>query len=184
MDRGLIRNMICSCYQSRGFEEFRPRTEVLRRGFQIVGDPTVLRRPWPLLIPLILLTGCNVNALSDAANSTRDSAENFVWRSQQHSRDREKILANKAHQIEQEEAHTLAIQTGEKPRYELRKEGATWTVFDTESNQPARIGPHVESKLDDAQAYAVFQDLQGQEELDNAKMMGQSGRQFRTPGSR
>jgi hypothetical protein len=124
-----------------------------------------------------------MTSVSQAANSTRDAAEHFVYRSQERSRAREKILASSAQRIEQQDAHALAIETGDKPRYEMRKEGGSWTVYDTNSNLPARVGPHVESKLDEEQAWAVFQDLQGQEELDNWKM-GQRGRSFRTPASR
>jgi hypothetical protein len=130
----------------------------------------VNRLNWLALLSLATLAACDTSKLTRAAEGTRDAAEHLVENAQTASSAREANVMEQARTIEQQEAHLLAMENGGRPRYEIRKEGNSWTVYDTENNRPAHVGVHAQTGLDHDHAVEVFQDLQNEEELENARM--------------
>jgi hypothetical protein len=56
-----------------------------------------------------------------------------------------------------------AEENGGRPRYEIRKDGDSWTVYDTANNRPARVGPTLQTGLSHEKAQAAFDSLLSEE---------------------
>lgn len=114
------------------------------------------------LLPLaIALTGCgaSVDQLSQAADSARSATERMAVASANASNAREdKILAD-AQDMAARQATLAGLDTGERPRYEIRKDQDGWTIYDTANNRPARLGPKAQANLSREDAERSFAEL-------------------------
>jgi hypothetical protein len=112
------------------------------------------------------LAGCGagVEQVKHAADSARGAAERLAANSEDASNAREAQIVADAEGIEERAAAEARLENGGRPRYEIRKDGDTWTVYDTENNRPARVGPKLQSGLSHDNAEATFEDLQREEE--------------------
>lgn len=121
--------------------------------------------PWIAASLCLALAGCgaSMDQLSKAADSTRSAAERIAEASSEASNAREdKILAD-ARDIEATQAALAGMDTGERPRYEIRKDQDSWMVYDTANNRPARIGTKSEAGISHDDAQAAFDSLMAEE---------------------
>lgn len=105
-----------------------------------------------------------VSQLGQAADSARRATERMADNGEAASAAREARVLADAQGIEDRAAARAAEDNGGRPRYEIRKDGDSWTVYDTANNRAARVGPKLQAGLSHEKALAVFNDLQSEEE--------------------
>lgn len=113
----------------------------------------------------LLLGACNadVKAISRAVESARGATERMASASNQASDAREQAIITTAQEYEAKQ-EALANLDAERPRYEIRKDGDGWMVYDTANNRPARLGPKLQSGLSREEVESSFASLQSQEQ--------------------
>jgi hypothetical protein len=115
-----------------------------------------------VLVPIVVLSACDssVGQLSKAADSARSATERMADNGDAASAAREAQVFADAQSIEDKAADRAAAEeNGGRPRYEIRKEGDSWTVYDTANHRPVRVGPKLQTGLSHDKAQAVFDDL-------------------------
>lgn len=124
-----------------------------------------------VLFSLLALGACDggVGQISKAADSARSATERMAASGEARSNAREAhILADAQDMQQQQAAARVAEENGGRPRYEIRKEGDNWTVYDTVNHRAARVGPKLQSGMSHEKAEAAFADLQAEEEQNAA----------------
>jgi hypothetical protein len=125
-----------------------------------------MRRLPLILLPFVLtLTSCgaSVDQLSQAADSARSATERMAADSTDASNARENKILDDARDIAASQAALARLDAGERPRYEIRKDQNSWTVYDTANNRPARMGPKAMAGLTHQEAESAFTSLLDEE---------------------
>lgn len=120
-----------------------------------------------VLLFLLALGGCDasVSQISKAADSARSATERMAASGEARSDAKEARVLADAQDIQQQQAAArVAEENGGRPRYEIRKDGDSWTVYDTVNHRAARVGPKLQSGMSHEKAEAAFADLQSEEE--------------------
>jgi hypothetical protein len=125
-----------------------------------------MKRVYLAILPLAAaLSACDasVDKLSRAADSARTATEHMANLSIDASNQKEnKILAD-ARDLAATQAAQAGLDTGERPRYELRKDPDGWTVYDTANNTAARVGPKPQAGMSREEAERAFASLNADE---------------------
>ncbi|WP_309605730.1 hypothetical protein [Phenylobacterium sp.] len=123
-----------------------------------------------VLLSMLALGACGagVDRLSKAADSARSATERMAASGEAASDAREARVLADAQDIQERAAARVAEENGGRPRYEIRKEGDSWTVYDTINHRAARVGPKLQSGMSHEKAEAAFNDLQNEEEQNAA----------------
>jgi hypothetical protein len=124
-----------------------------------------------LLPPLLLCAACGdvTQDLGRRADSTRRAAEHVAASSQAASRAREDQIFEQARLMQEQASASTRAALGieQAQRYEMRKEGAGWVVYDAATGRPARIAGKPQSGLTESRAYDAYQQLRGAESGDD-----------------
>jgi primase-polymerase (primpol)-like protein len=118
------------------------------------------------VLPLaVAVVGCgaSVDQFSRAADSARTATEQMAVASNNASNARENKILQDARDLAATQAAQAGLDTGERPRYEIRKDQDGWTVYDTANNSPARVGPKPQAGLSRADAERAFASLNADE---------------------
>lgn len=112
----------------------------------------------------LLLTGCGpgLSQVGDAAEGARVRTERMVDAAEAASNARQAQIFADAAQMQREDTARL-----EGPRYEARKDGAgdNWTIYDTTTGAPARVGTQVQTGLTRAQASANLSHMEDEDNI-------------------
>ena len=126
---------------------------------------------WMTVLALLALGACDVpvGQMSKAADSARSATERMADNGDAASAAREAQVFADAQGIEDRAADRAAAEeNGGRPRYEIRKEGDSWTVYDTANHRPARVGPTLQTGLTHDKAQAAFDSLLSDDEQNAA----------------
>jgi hypothetical protein len=113
------------------------------------------------LLSTALVAGCDgsVDRMSRAAESARSATERMAVSSAAASAAREKQAYADAEDMRSQMAIAEASALGGRPRYEIRKDGSGWTVYDTANRRPARLEGKTQAGLSREEAESTFAGL-------------------------
>lgn len=119
-----------------------------------------------VLLSLLALGACDasVSQISKAADTARSATERMAASGEARSAAKEAHILADAQDIQQQAAARIAEENGGRPRYEIRKDGDSWTVYDTVNHRAARVGPKLQAGMSHEKAEAAFADLQAEDE--------------------
>lgn len=122
------------------------------------------------------LAGCGdgVQKMTTAAESVRSSTERMAYTSIESNNARERKAYEEALEMREAASVRDGLGTG-RARYEIRKDGDGWTVYDAVNNRPARVSGKRQSGLSRGEAEASYADLV-EEETAAAALFQPSGR--------
>jgi len=115
----------------------------------------------------LLLSGCD--GVGRAAESVRDSTERMASRNRTANDARAARIIEQAVEIERQTANQNPEQARQTARYEVRREGGAWAVYDISTGRPARVGVKAQSGLTQGQAEEAAYELQSQENADRLR---------------
>lgn len=124
-----------------------------------------------LLSLLIALGGCGSapDQIGRAADAARNATERMADASEAQSNAREAQIMADARDYEQKNLERSIPENGGRARYEIRRDGPNWTVYDTANHRPARIGAKLQNGLSREEAESMFTSLQLEEAQDQAQ---------------
>jgi hypothetical protein len=145
-------------------------------------DGTEMFRPAPYFaIPvLLLLSACNaaVEGASQAATSVRSSAERSGSRARAANDAREARILDEAVEMGRQAVDEDPQQAEQDRRYEVRRDGSSWAIYDTQTGRAVRSVAKGQTGLTQARAEQLAYDLQMQdnEERLRSAAFGLAGR--------
>lgn len=113
---------------------------------------------------LLASCGAAVERLGRAADSTRSATERAAVASEASINAREAKIYSDAQLIEQKQAARDLADSGRKPRYEVRRIGEGWQIYDTQTGTVAKRGLTPQSGLSENQAYEAYEALKHADE--------------------
>ena len=124
-----------------------------------------------MLSLLITLGGCGSapDQIGRAADAARNATERMADASEAQSNAREAQIVADARDYEQKNLERSIPENGGRARYEIRRDGPGWTVYDTANHRPARIGAKLQNGLSRDEAESMFTSLQREDAQDQAQ---------------
>lgn len=127
----------------------------------------MLRSATIVVIPaLLLMSACDTNlqGASQAADSIRSSAERTGYRARVANATREAHILDQAVEIERQAADEDPQQANQERRYEARRDGAGWAIYDTTTGRAVRSAGKDQTGLTQGRAEQMAYDLQMQDD--------------------
>jgi hypothetical protein len=124
-------------------------------------------RVFVVLVSMTVLTaGCDgaVQKLGQAADTTRSATERAAIASEASSNAREAKIYADARVIERREAARELAESGRRPRYEVRRVGTGWAIYDGQTGTVAKRGVTPQAGLSESQAYEAYESLKRADE--------------------
>lgn len=113
---------------------------------------------------VLLLAGCErVESISQTAETLRNSTERMASDRQAANDAREARIFAETLEIEQQAAIAQLKETGRTARYEVRRQGGAWAVYDLNTGRAARLGVKSQAGLSQGQAEQAAYEMQTQE---------------------
>lgn len=123
-----------------------------------------------LLCLAALLSGCDgLSEVGRAAESVRTSAERMASRNRTATDARAARIIEQAIEIERQTASQNPEQARQSARYEVRRDGGAWAVYDISTGRPAKVGIKPQSGLTLGQAEEAAYELQNQENAERLR---------------
>jgi hypothetical protein len=115
---------------------------------------------------LLLLSACdsNLRAASEAADSIRSSAERTGYRARIENASREAHILDQAVEIERQAVEEDAQLANRERRYEARRDGSGWAIYDTNTGRAVRSAGKDQTGLTRGRAEQMAYDMQMQED--------------------